>query len=153
MQFILVLFVCWNLFWTIANLRVKCVTETKNVSLLFYKNLKSSFVNDSHIWLEGFFTFLVALAHGAARPRSPPHIALAWRWLTRILAKDTAWLPPSETLKKILKARVQQQQNTRKLLKAKTHVLISLVFNLQSSQWKNLNKMSLNFFMNVARRR
>ena len=41
--FILVLFVCWNLFWTIANLRIKCVTETKNVSVLFYKNLKSSF--------------------------------------------------------------------------------------------------------------
>ena len=41
--FILVLFVCWNLFCTIANLRIKCVTETKNVSVLFYKNLKSSF--------------------------------------------------------------------------------------------------------------
>ena len=41
--FILVLFVCWNLFCTIANLRIKCVTETKNVSVLFCKNLKSSF--------------------------------------------------------------------------------------------------------------
>ena len=41
--FILVLFVCWNLFCTIAKLRIKCVTETKNVSVLFYKNLKSSF--------------------------------------------------------------------------------------------------------------
>ena len=41
--FILVLFVCWNLFCTIANLRIKCVTETKNVSVLFYKNVKSSF--------------------------------------------------------------------------------------------------------------
>ena len=41
--FISVLFVCWNLFCTIANLRIKCVTETKNVSVLFYKNLKSSF--------------------------------------------------------------------------------------------------------------
>ena len=33
-------FVCWNLFCTIANLRIKCVTETKNVSVLIYKNLK-----------------------------------------------------------------------------------------------------------------
>ena len=41
--FISVLFVCWNLFCTIANLRIKCVTETKNVSVLFYKNVKSSF--------------------------------------------------------------------------------------------------------------
>ena len=64
--FILVLFVCWNLFCTIANLRIKCVTETKNVSVLFYKNLKSSFLHDSHIWLWGFFTLLVALAHGVA---------------------------------------------------------------------------------------
>ena len=63
--FILVLFVCWNLFWTIANLRIKCVTETKNVFVLFYKNLKSSF-STWHIWHWGFFTFLVALAQGAA---------------------------------------------------------------------------------------
>ena len=41
--FLSVLFVCWNLFCTIANLRIKCVTETKNASVLFYKNLKSSF--------------------------------------------------------------------------------------------------------------
>ena len=65
--FILVLFVCWNLFCTITNLRINCVTETKNASVLFYKNLKSSFLHSSHIWLWGFFTFLVALAHGAAR--------------------------------------------------------------------------------------
>ena len=62
--FILVLFVCWNLFCTIVNLRIKCVTETKNVSVLFYKILKSSFLYDSHIWFWGFFTLLVALAHG-----------------------------------------------------------------------------------------
>jgi hypothetical protein len=59
------LFVCWNLFCTIANLRIKFVTETKNVSVLIYKNLKSSFLHDSHIWLWCFFTLLVALAHGA----------------------------------------------------------------------------------------
>ena len=41
--FILILFVCWNLFCTIVNLRIKCVTETENVSVLFCKNLKSSF--------------------------------------------------------------------------------------------------------------
>ena len=57
---ILVLFVCWNLFYTLANLRIKCVTETKNVSLLFYKNLKSNFST----LLRGFFTFLVALVNG-----------------------------------------------------------------------------------------
>ena len=32
---------------TIANLRFKCVTETKNVLALFYKNLKSSFLRVS----------------------------------------------------------------------------------------------------------
>ena len=41
--FILVLFVCWNLFCTIVNPRIKCVRETKNVSGLFCKNIKSSF--------------------------------------------------------------------------------------------------------------
>ena len=41
--FILVLFFCQNLFCTIVNLKIKCVTETKNVSVLFCKNLKSSF--------------------------------------------------------------------------------------------------------------
>ena len=35
----------------------------------FDKNLKSSFLHDSHIWLWGFFTLLVALAHGAPSPR------------------------------------------------------------------------------------
>ena len=45
MWFILVLFVCWNLFCTIANHRIKCVTETKNVSVLFYKK---SWINN--IW-------------------------------------------------------------------------------------------------------
>ena len=44
--FILVLFVCWNLFWTITNLKIKCVIETKNT------------------WFTGFFTVLIALAHG-----------------------------------------------------------------------------------------
>ena len=39
----LVLLLCCNIFCTIGNLRIKCVTETKNVSVLFYKNLKSSF--------------------------------------------------------------------------------------------------------------
>ena len=41
--FISFLFVCSNLFCTVANFRIKCVTETKLVSVLFYKNLKSSF--------------------------------------------------------------------------------------------------------------
>ena len=41
--FILFLFVCRNLFCTIANLRIKCVTETKKKSFLFLKNLKSNF--------------------------------------------------------------------------------------------------------------
>ena len=50
--FISFMFVCWNLFCIIANLRIKCVTETNNVSVLFYKNLKSSFLHDSHIWHE-----------------------------------------------------------------------------------------------------
>ena len=43
------MFVCWNLFCTIANLRIKCLTETKNVSVLFYKNYKSSFLHDTHL--------------------------------------------------------------------------------------------------------
>ena len=64
--FILFLFVCWSLFCTIANLRIECVTEIKNVPALLYKNLKSSFLHDSHIWLWGFFTLLDVLAHGVA---------------------------------------------------------------------------------------
>ena len=40
------MFVCWNLFCTIANLKIKCVIETKNT------------------WFTGFFTVLIALAHG-----------------------------------------------------------------------------------------
>jgi hypothetical protein len=70
--FILVLFVCWNLFCTLANLRIKCVTETQNISLFFYKNLKSSFST----WFTGFFTFLVALAHGAPA-QLPPYTSVA----------------------------------------------------------------------------
>ena len=73
---ILVLFVCWNLFYTLANLRIKCVTETKNVSLLFYKNLKSSFST----WLTGFFTFFVTLAHGV-----PPPFLISWKHKAWIL--------------------------------------------------------------------
>ena len=38
--------------------------KPKIVSVLFYNNLKSSFLHDSQIWLWGFFTLLVALAHG-----------------------------------------------------------------------------------------
>ena len=41
------IFVC--LLKLILYLRFKCVTETKNVSVLFYKNIKSSFLNDSHV--------------------------------------------------------------------------------------------------------
>ena len=63
--FILVLIVCWNLFCTLANLRIKCVTKTKKVSVLLWKNLKTSFLHDSYIWFWGFITLLVALAHGA----------------------------------------------------------------------------------------
>ena len=66
---VLFLFVCWNLFCTIANLRIKCVTETKTDSVLFYKHLKSSFLDVAHIWLWGFFTLLDALAHDVASPR------------------------------------------------------------------------------------
>jgi hypothetical protein len=39
-----VLFLCRKLFCTIAKFRIKCVTETKNASVLLYKNLKSSFL-------------------------------------------------------------------------------------------------------------
>ena len=37
-------FFCLNLFCTIANLRIKCVTETKNVSGFFYKNVTLRFL-------------------------------------------------------------------------------------------------------------
>ena len=44
--FILFLFVFKTYFVQyIVNLRIKCVTETRNVSVLFCKNLKSSFSN------------------------------------------------------------------------------------------------------------
>ena len=62
--FILILFVCWNLFCTIANLRIKCLTETKNVSIFYYMTHK-------HIWVWDFFTFLVVLAHSVAPPVPP----------------------------------------------------------------------------------
>ena len=52
-----------NLIW-LSLIRIKCVTKTKNVSVLFRKNLKPSFLHDSNIWLWGFFVLLVALAHG-----------------------------------------------------------------------------------------
>ena len=56
--FILVLFVCWNLFCTIVNLRIKCVTETKNVSVLFCKNLKLSFSTwPTHLSLRFLYIF------------------------------------------------------------------------------------------------
>ena len=43
---------------------IKCVTEM--FLFCFTKILNQAFLHDSHIWLWGFFTFLVALAHGAA---------------------------------------------------------------------------------------
>ena len=52
-----------NLIW-LSLIRIKCVTKTKNVSVLFRKNLKPSFLHDSNIWLWGFFVLLVALAYG-----------------------------------------------------------------------------------------
>ena len=85
--FILFLFVCWNLFCTITNLRIKCVTETKNVSVLFYKNLKSSFLHDSHIWLWGFFTLLVALAHAVSLPPGIPRPRVSEWWWGQAVAK------------------------------------------------------------------
>ena len=53
--FILFSFVFWNLFWMIANLRIKYVKETKNVSVLFKKNLKLSFSTfDSKVSLQSW---------------------------------------------------------------------------------------------------
>ena len=56
--FILFLFVCWNLFCTIANLKIKCVTETKNVSVLFKPKIKLFYITyrfvsevSLHSWL------------------------------------------------------------------------------------------------------
>ena len=40
--FILILFVCSNLFCTIANLRIKCVTETKKLLFCFTKILNQA---------------------------------------------------------------------------------------------------------------
>ena len=72
--FISVLFVCWNLFCTIANLRIKCVTETKNVSVLFYKNVKSSFST----WLTHFSLRCLYIL-GCSGPRcGPPDFG---RWI------------------------------------------------------------------------
>ena len=64
---IVYLFVCWTLFFAIANFRIKCVIETKNIPVLFWKHLLS-FLHFSHIWCWGFFTFLVALAHSVPLP-------------------------------------------------------------------------------------
>ena len=76
-----IFFVCWNLY-----LRIKCVTETKNVSVLFYKYLKSSFLHDSNIWLWSYFTLLDDLAHGGAFSNEVdiicPPLRLRWIGLT-----------------------------------------------------------------------
>ena len=50
--------------------------------VLFYKNLKSSFLHDSHIWLWGFFTLLVALAHGAPCTWNAVHLGRGCRVAT-----------------------------------------------------------------------
>ena len=81
--FILVLFVCWNLFCTIANIRIKCVTETKKISLL----LNQAFLHDSHIWLWGFFTLLAALAHGAAAVAAAAAYVWCWPYLVCLIFK------------------------------------------------------------------
>ena len=91
--FISFLFVCWNLFCTIANLRIKCVTESKHVSVLFFKNLKSSFLHGPHICLWGFFTFLVDLAHGVARAVGPLILVDAFLSLF--------WIPKRKKVEKI----------------------------------------------------
>ena len=42
------------------NLRIKCMTETKNVSVLFYKNLKSSFLHSTwHTHLTQRFLYIL----------------------------------------------------------------------------------------------
>ena len=71
--FILVLFVCWNLFCTIANIRIKCVTETKKISLLFYKNLKSSFFT----WLT-HLTMRFLYIIGCSGPRCDACLLAKW---------------------------------------------------------------------------
>ena len=71
-QFISVLFVFWNLFCAIVNIRIKCVTENQNC-FCFEKILNQAFLHYSHIWLSGLFTFLVALAHGA-----PPRVSTSF---------------------------------------------------------------------------
>ena len=63
--FVLVLFVCQNLFGTIVNLKIKCVTEPKMFLFCLAKILNQAFLHSPHICLWGFFTFLVDLAHGA----------------------------------------------------------------------------------------
>ena len=76
--FILVLFLCWNLFWTIANLRIKCVTETKSIFVMFYKNLKSSFST----WL----THLTLYILGISGPR-----CAAWYERANFKGRNWVW--------------------------------------------------------------
>ena len=45
-----------------------CDWKPKMFLFCFAKILNQAFLHYSHIWLWGFFTFLVALAHGAAFP-------------------------------------------------------------------------------------
>ena len=55
--FLLFWFVCWNLFCTIANLRIKCVTETKLfcftkiLNQAFYMTHTFDFEVSLHYWL------------------------------------------------------------------------------------------------------
>ena len=74
------------------------MTETKNVSVLFYKNVKIKLFYMTHTFdSKVFFTFLVALAHGAAAEEpcgynglSSQYEKIHYKWAGRIGVVRTA---------------------------------------------------------------
>ena len=94
-----VLFVCWNLFSTIAKLRIKCVTKSKNVFILVYKNVESSFSTWlTHLTLRFLYIF------GCSGPRcAAAAVALVLKVVssylalltkgTQLASRVACWLP------------------------------------------------------------
>ena len=84
--FVLVLFVCWNVFCTIENLRIRFATEIKNIFVLFFKNLESSFSTLlSHLTLR----FLYIL--GCSGPRCGMAMLFQWKKRQSLPALWTLW--------------------------------------------------------------
>ena len=108
-------FVCWNFFCTIANLRIKCVTETKNVSVLFTKILNLAFYMthtfDSEVSLHYWMIWPIVVPSGVGAGRcfimhhmySPKYSFLLSLLLSKGVSDSDSALPEKKTQKKRFK--------------------------------------------------